>query len=239
MSAKIACGGCGKSDGCGCQKTVNPYEESNRAVWHTPTEYDALKHGPSFFPGMKLSSSQKKGVKAYVKAAESPPVDVPAVLLQMTSPWKNAFIVLSFLRAAAFVHQTHHWLTRGPNFYGDHQLFERLYTETQEGIDQLAEKIVGSSDVGLSAIVQSWMMNSIVAHACAEQVDVPPDGMVSVSLSIEVGVLKALESAKNGLSAEESLSPGTSNLFDGVYDKHESFIYLLQQRAEIYTYDRR
>lgn len=50
---------------------------------------------------------------------------------------------LAFLRSLYLIHQTHHWLTQGSSFYGDHLLFERIYKSAAENADLIAEKFVG------------------------------------------------------------------------------------------------
>lgn len=64
--------------------------------------------------------------------------------------------------------------------------------------------------------------------------------MVHVSLRAEATCLDAIQSILDILKRTGALTPGTSNLLEGVADKHETFVYLLRQRAhgEGYTYDR-
>jgi DNA-binding ferritin-like protein len=216
-----ACGNCGKSDGCGCQ-TKSPYEQSVQAVWHDPTQYDALKHGPSFFPGMKLSAKQKAEVREVVLKYAQP--DGPP-----TVGWSEARKLLGMLRAASFIHQTNHWQTNGQAFYGDHLLFERLYSESQKGIDELAERIVGS--VGAEAVDakgQAMLVQACVDR-CFGQMTVNP---AELSLIAESGVLTAIVMTQKALEGTGTLSPGTSNLLEGIYDTHEVFTYLLKQRIK-------
>lgn len=198
-------------------------------VWHDPTDYDAFKHGPSFFPGMKLSSTQKRTVQAFVKT------QVASV------PWGEAhvsLVLLGALRGAAAIHQTHHWMTKGTSSYGDHLLFERLYSESQEGIDQIAERIVGGLAGRISPIHQADVMKLCVKFSGSEQA-ATANAMVQASLQVEALVLALLGRVKVALEAEGRLSAGTSNLLDGTADTHETFVYLLQQRSETYEYDRR
>ncbi len=207
-------------------------EEVQRVVWHTPTEYDPLKHGPPYLPGVayepvKLSSNQKAEVRKLVKQASRPFVSENA-----GSP---LVALLGVLQAVALLHQTHHWSTRGPAYYADHLLFERLYNESLEFIDQVAERAVGQGMPGISATTQASRM-----LACLEALGPAngAQGMVEVSLAAELFCLSSVKAVLDG----SEVSPGTSNLLEGVADKHESFVYLLQQRSQGgvgYTYDRR
>lgn len=194
-----------------------------RVVWHEPTAYDVLQHGPSFFPGMKLSAQQKKEVKDVVAGLK-----FPFKTADSGQGWGEVKKLLAMLRAASFIHQSNHWQTKGQAFYGDHLLFERLYSDSQKGIDEVAERIVGS--VGPEAVdarEQSRLVTECVGH-CFNLMTTNP---VELSLIVEAGVLTAISRAKRVLEGAGQLSPGTSNLLDGIYDAHEVFTYLLKQRA--------
>jgi DNA-binding ferritin-like protein len=240
---KTACGNCGSKTGCGCS-TPSPYD-STEVVWHDPTKYDATKHGPSYLPGRtRLASSQKAEVRAFVKQAAAPGLqDFPE-----TSPLS---MVLTFMRALSHVHKSHHWQTRGTSFYADHLLFERLNSESLDFIDQVAERAVGVyGPAAVDPFLQASGIQIVVAYVCGHTKDDPmqtsleadsPELMVERSLRGEVKFLKVLEASIGALTEFGKLSPGTSNLLEGVSDKHETFVYLLRQRSGAriaYTYER-
>lgn len=241
---KTACGNCGSKTGCGCS-TQGPYD-SVEVVWHDPTKYDAIKHGPSYLPGRsRLASAQKAEVRAFVKQAAAPGLqDLPEA-----SPLS---MVLTFMLALSHVHQTHHWQTAGQSFYADHLLFERLYNESFDFIDQVAERAVGIYGVGsVDPFLQATGVQMVVAFVCGHTKDDTmqpsleahtPELMVERSLRGEVKFLKVLEASIQALGEFGKLSPGTSNLLEGVSDKHETFVYLLRQRSQskqaAYTYQR-
>jgi DNA-binding ferritin-like protein len=177
-------------------------------VWHNPLGYDFQKDGPPYLPQV----SQRK-----TASAEGNP------LVEL----------LGVLQAAALVHQSHHWNASGPSFYGDHLLFERLYTETLEGIDAIAER--AARRVGRTVRIDPIEQTQIMLR-CLAKLPVPGAGSPSeLSLLIEGVVLDALKEAKAKL--EDWLTDGTSNLLDGLADKHEGFVYLLQQRLmPVYDY---
>lgn len=56
---------------------------------------------------------------------------------------KNCTKYVAFLRALYLLHQNHHWLSQGANFYGNHLLFERIYKSAEENADLAAEKFIG------------------------------------------------------------------------------------------------
>lgn len=252
MTGKKACGSCGSSAGCGCGQT-NPYEQSTQAVWHDPTQYSVVKHGPSFLPKLasKLTSAQKAEVQAFVKKQaafyDTGPAQfvVPALLGQQQVPASEKGLpwILAYLRSLAHVHQTHHWQTRGTSFYADHLLFERLYNESLEFIDQVAERLVGlTKPSAVNAHQQIDWMHQIVKVICGNDAGGDsPDQMVQHSLMGEVIFLGYLANILEDLEETGQVSPGTRNLLEGVADKHEAFVYLLKQRHEtkaVYSYDR-
>ena len=240
MSAmkRQACGGdCG--GGCGCEDT-DPYEASLQAVWHNPTEYNVMHHGPSYLPGKKASAdlmASKIQVQAALK--NSAYYDAGS---QMSLGMAPLATLLGVLRAASHIHQTHHWQTRGGHYYADHLLFQRLYEESQDFIDQVAERSVGAgSEMLVDAVQQVELMEHVVKAVCKGGVEAP-ETMIQSSLAMEQFVLGLLKAVIHQLESSGNLSPGTSNLLEGLGDKHEQFTYLLGQRsktAAAYTYDRR
>lgn len=220
-------------------------EETFRVLWHTPTEYNPLRHCPPYLPGLPyipvvLSSEQRTEVKAFTKNAGSVP-------LQPSLQGVNLVTLLGCLQGAALVHQVNHWSTFGPSFYADHKLYEQLYNESLEFIDQVAERMMGlgaSAVVGVTQarVIQAFVQQCGMAHT--------PDEMAQVGLTAELLVLRVTEKVLENFDASGTLTPGTSNLLEGLADKHETFVYLLQQRAavvpppaptsptEVYSYDR-
>lgn len=143
---------------------------------------------------------------------------------------KPLSVLLGCLRAASHIHQTHHWQTSGD--YSDHLLFQRLYEESQGFIDDVAERVIGAANADMvDAVEQVDLIGKIVHEAYKMTPGNSSDDMVQRSLVVEGMILKKVEETINELSSYESLSPGISNLLEGIADKHETFVYLLKQRA--------
>jgi DNA-binding ferritin-like protein len=223
--SKNACGG---DCDCGGDKDRDPYQESLEAVWHDPTSYDALKHGPSYMPksaSQVVTASQKAEARKVAVQQVNPKV---AHSLFPELPPLPALLAL--LRASSMIHQTHHWQTNGGHYYADHLLFERLYDESQDFIDQVAERAVGTSVPGVVDVhAQAKVIEFIVGHLCNGSTD--PDEMVNISLRTESLLVQAVDLTIQKLEADGELSNGTDNLLQGISDLHEGFIYLLKQRA--------
>jgi len=195
--------------------------DSTHAIWVDPLEFDALVNGPPYLP--------ERVRMAMAKNASD------GVLLQAMQgfeglPLAELGALVGILRAASLVHQTHHWQTRGGNFYGDHQMFMRIYDDSQDFIDQVAERAIGAGSRDLvNPLVQAALIPQLVSAWGVAQ-DATSFDMVSISLVVERCVLDCLKAARARLEASGQLSDGTDNLLQGVSDKHEEFVYLLQQR---------
>lgn len=141
--------------------------------------------------------------------------------------------LLAYLRAASHIHQTHHWQTSGGQYYSDHLLFMRLYDESQDFIDGVAERAVGAGSEDLvDAVNQVDLVGEIVHKAYDNVPGSSAEDMAKRSLAIEGLVLKIIKNTIDQLSDSDNLSPGISNLLEDLADKHETFVYLLRQRLK-------
>lgn len=208
--------------------------DSKHAIWVDPLAFDPTENGPPYLPE-----------KSRVMVANAGDAVFSALCGRLAGmAMAELGAVVALLRAAAMVHQSHHWQTRGSYFYADHLLFERIYNESVGFIDQVAERAVGS---GVRDLVcpktQAALVQGLINHWCRSPNDPTSFDMVRVSYEIESCVVECLKSARSGLETKGQLSDGTDNLIQGVADKHEEFLYLLKQRqggrvASEYTYRR-
>ena len=141
-------------------------------------------------------------------------------------------VLLSMLRATGHIHQSHHWQTRGQQFYGDHLLFDRLYTEVRKSVDPLAERAVGAGDYPLvNAVVTSKQIADMVKLLSVGNGQ-SPEQYVLTSLRSTAATLALLRIAYEALSRKGKLSHGTDNLLQDLADTLEGHVYLLKQRAK-------
>lgn len=132
------------------------------------------------------------------------------------------------LRAVYLMHQAAHWQTKGPSFVGDHTLFAQLYGATVDEIDMVSERVVGLGDAGLVCPLAGNRLAVELLEAFGRGCDVPDaDKLVKLSLEAERGLLQVLDSA-----LDDEVTHGVSNLLEGIADKHEGHVYLLQQRLK-------
>jgi DNA-binding ferritin-like protein len=226
---------------------MSDFKDSIYAVWVDPTQFDPIKHGPPFLPSgkgasMKLASNAKAQVRTWVKEADLGVEMIPTLkgmAAEVTSgPLGYLSALLVYLRAASMIHQTAHWQTHGQAFYGDHKLFMRIYEDSQDLIDGLAERTVGLGD---GRLVEAWTqakhLERCIGNCYAgRKIDEGPNGLVEISLHIEYHVVEGIRITRQVLEQAGVLTDGTDNLLQGIADKHEEFIYLLKQRSQVTPY---
>lgn len=141
-------------------------------------------------------------------------------------------VLLAALRSLYFLHQQHHWISQGQNYYGDHLLFQRLYESIAEEIDATAEKCVGVGDqttIDLSLQLKlAYKMLSDLQMASMTQ----GDDAVKRSLSAEYTFLYVCDLVSQTLDSQGLLTTGLDNFIAGLSDTHEGNVYLLKQRNQ-------
>lgn len=227
----------------------NASSDSVYAMWHDPSTYDPMHMGPPYLPGQavrtagtaKEASVDALGVRELV-AAEKSAADgeLSALLSHFVTDFQDQSMaelsaLLVYMRSLSFLHWTHHWQTRGPAFYADHQLFERLYSETTPMIDKIAERAVGAgSPVLVNPVFQAAHSAAIIKSLYnGVPLEPGPEQLVLLSLKGVLRFLILLQMVYEALEQKGLLktSPGTDNLIQDVADQHEGFAYLLKQRS--------
>ena len=132
--------------------------------------------------------------------------------------------LVALLRAVQIIHHTAHWQTAGATFYGDHLLFERLYSGITEEFDGLAEKAVAYGGPGcVDALAQVALIAEFVAT-------IGGTDLVRKSLTAEQMLQDEIEECRTALEGAGELPLGLDNFLQGLADSHETAIYLLGQR---------
>jgi DNA-binding ferritin-like protein len=137
--------------------------------------------------------------------------------------------LLASLHGLRWLYHASHWKAAGPSFYGDHQLFERLYKgdpSIDDQIDALAEKI--SERFGAS-VIDPVQLQQMAASALSK-------AMASGSTAVEHGIVlewsiqRLIEEILN-LKSEGSISMGLEDFLMGLASERETAVYLLRQRG--------
>lgn len=133
--------------------------------------------------------------------------------------------LLAYLTAAYHSHWTTHWTSKGKNFYGDHELFARLYGTFPDEIDGLAEKMValyGEDSVDFEG--QASLILELAQKWGGTK------DRVMRAWTVENGLQEAIAGAEDALDADDDLTLGLDNFLAGLADAHETPLYLLGQR---------
>lgn len=132
--------------------------------------------------------------------------------------------LLALLRAQILIYQDAHWEVTGPQSYGDHLLFERIYSGMLEQVDTLAEKMVsmfGPETVQAVAITQialGWVMRWSKVKEFHQR-----------GLQSEEDFEELAEMTYTTLDGEDQLSMGMDDFLMSLVNAHEQTRYLLLQ----------
>lgn len=140
-------------------------------------------------------------------------------------------VLLVHLKYLYALHQNHHWTTMGDPFYGDHQLFQRLYGAAVEEIDGLAEKAIGlGSTANVDLGLQTSQVLKLVSGSGGASMIPKSSDLARKSLMAEMNFLKVIDVMISSLEECGLMTNGLSNMLQGIADTHEGHIYLLKQR---------
>jgi DNA-binding ferritin-like protein len=138
-------------------------------------------------------------------------------------------MLLAILRGAHFAHWTSHWQVKGTNFYGDHEMMDRIYNTLIEEIDTLAEKIVstyGGDAVNMveqAQIIANQLLPLVDAHSMNDP--------IRRALLIEEGLQVVFKNIYALLTRPGGLSLGMDDFLMSIANAHETNLYLLRQRC--------
>ena len=217
---------------------------SDTPVLIDPVNYDPVVHGPPYIPTREIAlpmktARLKTAVKALVdREAASVGQEIGQIFQHFLTDYGGAApaelaVLLAALRAEGMIHQAHHWGTKGPLFYGDHLMYDRVYSDVFGMVDGLAERAVGAGQqVLVQPLLQVHHMSGFVKSFYRDAPVVPnPEEMAMLSLRAVLRFLVLLNLAYASLESKGALSHGTDNLLQGYADGHEQLVYLLKQRS--------
>ncbi len=133
---------------------------------------------------------------------------------------------LGALRVLYLVHQNAHWQTKGPTFYSDHLMFQRLYESAASDADKLAERIVGMfGSEKLDLMSQALYMNECLGYATTDK------DLVSRGIKAEIKAMELLEQAYYTCQSAQNLTIGMDDLLMEISSRREDSLYLLRQKT--------
>jgi DNA-binding ferritin-like protein len=145
------------------------------------------------------------------------------------SEWAPLAGFLAVTEALQMLAHSHHWQTKGENFYGDHLLYQRLYQDVQAEIDLVGEKLIGvSQDVGLTNYFKRVKTMEMFLKAVTHS-DQP---YIVVTHDAELAYVRMGGELMDQLEQAGLLTRGLEQMLGNILDKHEEHIYLLEQRVK-------
>jgi DNA-binding ferritin-like protein len=148
-------------------------------------------------------------------------------------PYAQLSVILVNLRYLGMLHQTHHWISKGDPFYGDHKLYEQLYKTIVEEVDDVAEKAVGmggEQNVCLGTQIEEMLRVSTMMGDKEDGVPTP-EMLAKKSLLAEVAFIKCVTEMLQSMHDQGVRTDGISNMLQGICDVHERHVYLLKRRS--------
>lgn len=142
----------------------------------------------------------------------------------MTDAWSG---VLSGLQALGIALQSAHWRAAGEASYSDHLLYQKLYENVIEDLDNVAEKFMGL--VGDETVIDPIRLLACTSSAAKQMLT---SGDIAASLlQAEKNFLGRLNGILKILETTGQLTPGAENVLQAVADRHETHVYLLSRRV--------
>jgi DNA-binding ferritin-like protein len=132
--------------------------------------------------------------------------------------------MLSLLRGQYWNYWTTHWQVKGPNYYGNHLLFRRLYEALQAEIDTLGEKIVayfGTDEVENDLIMEKsheWIKKWAKIGDPVER-----------AIRSEEDMQNIFKAGYKKLDESKDMSLGLDDFLMATANAHETNLYLLGQ----------
>jgi hypothetical protein len=139
--------------------------------------------------------------------------------------FKELVVFLGFLHGLRLMHHAHHWQTSGPNFYGDHQMYQRMYEAIDAEIDTIAEKLVGMGDVKGTNYFVTLNTQKLFLEAASQG-----DKLEDESLRAELMLLIAGERIVQFYKEQGIMTSGLEQAIGNILDLHQTHAFLLQQR---------
>lgn len=147
-------------------------------------------------------------------------------------PYAELSVLLAHLKFLSELHQNHHWTCMGDPFYGDHQLFSRLYDSVKSEVDSIAEKAIGlGSTLNVNLHLLTSQVHKLAAYQDTATMMPLASDLSKKSLMAELNFIKVLDHTIETLEEYGTLTNGLDNMLQGIADTHEGHVYLLKQRC--------
>ena len=140
---------------------------------------------------------------------------------------------IAWLRALDTWFQSAHHVVSGVSFSGDHaNLYEKIYTSVQEEFDGAVEKGIGlTGNLGLACPMTIMKGAVSILSGGPSPSEMNPEQLAEAGLALEQAYLAFVDEMFNKLEVNRIMSLGLNDQLSSSANKHETFVYLLGQRA--------
>ncbi len=138
---------------------------------------------------------------------------------------KASALYVAGLQAISIIHTQNHWITRGPNFYGSHLLFERIYNSALKDMDLAAEKFIGL--FGLKCLDYELQVNLL--NKALLKYNIPDLTPTAKSLKAEKEFIKFSSEYYKLVDQAGLMTLGLDDMILAIASSREEAVYLLQQ----------
>jgi len=137
---------------------------------------------------------------------------------------ENCAKYVAILRGLYLLHQNHHWISEGSNFYGNHLLFQRIYEAAQADADLAAEKFIGLFGIDSLKAKEQGILIAKFLNKYSQS-----ENLVKSSLDAEKEFLQFSKELYDTYKSNESMTLGLDDMLMAIASKREESVYLLQQ----------
>jgi len=139
----------------------------------------------------------------------------------------NALVAVHVaLEVEQLLFHAYHWRSKGQDYYGDHLLYQRLYTDRAVEIDRIGEVLMAVA--GANAVSPVITLTGMYDLASSIEAISAPEARRGIALVEET--LRRINAA-NALLDNTPYALSINNVLAGFADKHLEALYLLKQRA--------
>jgi starvation-inducible DNA-binding protein len=142
---------------------------------------------------------------------------------------KNSAILLSTVLSDEMVlyvkTRKAHWNVYGENFMELHKLFQNQYTELEEAIDAIAERIGKLGEKTIGTMHEFLKLTSIKEHA--DKYDSSKDVLKELLNDHETIIIELRKNIE--LSSEKNNDLGTADFLTGLMEQHETTAWILRR----------
>lgn len=117
--------------------------------------------------------------------------------------------------------RNYHWNVKGVEFFALHKMFEELYDEVSERIDEIAERILSSGGKPVSTLKEYLEIASLKEDAGSPDSKQMVKNIIGDLTAINASLRKAVE------QANDAGDIGAANLLEGYADEQEKTLWML------------